>query len=139
MLLIGLLYLCKAESVPRVHPIHPIHLNCGIVYQQTSSIHCISEDTFKKHLKTTRQMMSAILFASLTQHKQDKSVTIYIHILHHIVNSYCVHVFIFICNKRHCLTYVCLSIVTNCVTSVEHNCVLINQSCSYDMKCIVIL
>ena len=38
MLLTGLLYLCIAESVPQVH-VHPIqsqHLNCGIVYQQTS-------------------------------------------------------------------------------------------------------
>ena len=34
--LIGLLYLCIAESVPRVHPIQSQHLNCGIVYQLTS-------------------------------------------------------------------------------------------------------
>ena len=36
MLLIGLLYLCIAESVPQVHPIQSQHLNCGIVYQLTS-------------------------------------------------------------------------------------------------------
>ena len=30
------LVLCIAESVPQVHPIQSQHLNCGIVYQQTS-------------------------------------------------------------------------------------------------------
>ena len=34
--MIGLLYLCIAESVPQIHPIQSQHLNCGIVYQQTS-------------------------------------------------------------------------------------------------------
>ena len=67
MLLIGLLYLCIAESVPQVHPIQPQHLNCGIVYQQTSETQDIRhfQETLKNSLFNIRTFLWNIILVIL--------------------------------------------------------------------------